>query len=83
MPVRAIVTRGSRYDSKEACALIDGINERYLLADRGYNSSHIIEFTTNLGTKCAIPPKKNSKNTINISTNLRVPYIDIYDIITA
>ena len=61
MPVRAIVTHGSRHDSKEACALIDGLNARYLLADRGHDSNPIIEFATHLGMKCVIPPKKNRK----------------------
>lgn len=61
IPVRTIVTSGSRHDSKEACALIDGLYAKYLLTDRGYDSNHIVEFAEHLGMKCVIPPRKNRK----------------------
>ena len=42
MPVRVIVTEGTRADCKEACALIDGLSAGALLADRGYDTESIL-----------------------------------------
>ena len=58
MPIRVIVTEGNRHDCREACALIEGLSAQYLLADRGYDSNHIIEFAENLDIECVIPPRK-------------------------
>ena len=61
MPIRVVVTEGTRADCKEASALIDGILAGSLLADRGYDTNAIIEQATNQGMKVVIPPKKNRK----------------------
>ena len=39
MPVRVIITEGTRADCKEAIHLIQEINAENLLADRGYDTS--------------------------------------------
>ena len=39
MPVRIVVTEGTRADCKEAIHLIEGISAEALLADRGYAST--------------------------------------------
>lgn len=44
MPIRILVTEGTRVDCKEAIELIKDISAEYLLADRGYDSDEIIEF---------------------------------------
>ena len=44
MPVRAIITEGTRADCREAIHLIEGIDAQNLLADRGYDTSEIVGF---------------------------------------
>jgi transposase len=61
MPVRAIVTKGTTADSKQAIPLIDGISAEYLFADRAYDCNQIIDYAAKAGMKVVIPPKKNRK----------------------
>ena len=61
MPVRVVVTEGTRADCKEARALIDGLNAEALLADRGYDTDEIVEMTVKAAMEPVIPPKKNRK----------------------
>ena len=59
MPVRFIVTEGTRADCKLALALIEGILAEYLFADRGYDTNEILEYARSMGIEVVIPPKKN------------------------
>ena len=61
MPVRIIITEGTRADCTQAIALIDGIDAEALLADRGYDVNSIIEQAIKQGMSIVIPPKKNRK----------------------
>ena len=61
MPVRAIITEGTRADCREAIHLIEGIDAQNLLADRGYDTSEIVAFALSAGINVVIPPKKNRK----------------------
>ena len=61
MPVRAIVTAGTKADCKQAIPLIDGIFAGYLFADRAYDCSYIIDHAAQIGMNLVIPPKKNRK----------------------
>ena len=61
MPVRTVVTDGSRADYKEAISLIENLPCKVLLADRGYDLDEIIECAKNSGIQPVIPPKKNRK----------------------
>ena len=61
MPIRVIVTEGTRADCKEACNLIDGLSAQALLADRGYDTDEIIETAESASMKVIIPGKKNRK----------------------
>ncbi len=61
MPIRILITEGTRADCKEAIDLIKGIDAEYLLADRGYDSDEIIEFAEENGMITVIPPRKNRK----------------------
>ena len=61
MPVRIIITKGTSADCKQAEALIDGIEAKVLLADRGYDSDAIVEKAERAGMKAVIPPRKNRK----------------------
>ena len=63
MPVRILVTEGTRADCAEAESLINGIEAKTLLADRGYDTNAIIEQASESGMEVVIPPKKNRKET--------------------
>ena len=55
MPVRVLITKGTRADCKEAIHLIEGISAENLLADRGYDTNKIIAYATSVGMKVVIP----------------------------
>lgn len=59
MPVRIIVTEGTRADCKEVIHLIKGIDAEALLADRGYDTDEIISYALDVGMEPVIPPKRN------------------------
>ncbi|MEG1884531.1 MAG: transposase, partial [Clostridia bacterium] len=59
MPVRVLVTAGTRADCKKALALIDGITVQFLLADRGYVTNGIIEYAIANHIQPVILPKRN------------------------
>ena len=61
MPVRVIITEGTRADCTQAIALIEGIDAQLLLADRGYDVNVIIEQAIKQGMEVIIPPKKSRK----------------------
>ena len=62
MPVRVIITEGTRADCKEAIHLIHGISADALLADRGYDTDKIVAYAREHGMEVVFPPKKNRKN---------------------
>ena len=61
MPVRILITEGTRADCKEAVHLIEGISAQVLLADRGYDTNAILAYAASAGMETVIPPKKNRK----------------------
>lgn len=61
MPVRVLITEGTRADCKEAVHLIEGISAEALLADRGYDTKEIISFAEAADMKVVIPPRRNRK----------------------
>ena len=61
MPVRIIITQGTRADCTQAGRLIEGLSAEYLLADRGYDSDAIVEQAKKQGMESVIPPRKNRK----------------------
>ena len=62
MPVRIIVTEGTRADCSQAEDLIEGLKAQHLLADKGYDSDAIIKKAQQQGMNSVIPPRKNRKN---------------------
>ena len=60
MPLRVIITKGTRADCKEASHLIEGITAENLLADRAYDT--ILAQASSQGMNAVIPPKKNRKD---------------------
>lgn len=61
MPVRILITEGTRADCKEAVHLIGGITAECLLADKGYDTQEIIDYARHNGIETVIPPKSNRK----------------------
>ena len=61
MPVRFLVTEGTRADCHEACKLIEGIDAANLFADRAYDTNEIVETAQAAGMEVVVPPRKNRK----------------------
>ena len=55
------VTSGAVADCKKACALIEGFDAEYVLADKGYDSDTVVEKVEDTGAIAVIPPRKNRK----------------------
>ncbi|WP_425364712.1 IS5 family transposase [Candidatus Tisiphia endosymbiont of Mystacides longicornis] len=61
MPVRIIVTEGSRNDCTQACELTQNIEAEYLIADKAYDTNSIVEFAEQANIIPVIPSKRNRK----------------------
>ena len=61
MPIRILVTEGTRADCKETVHLIEGISAEILLADRGYDTNDILAYAVSAGMEPVILPKKYRK----------------------
>lgn len=62
MPVRMIITEGTKSDCSQAIPLIEDIKAENLLADRAYDTDKILDKLKSSGIEAVIPPKKNRKN---------------------
>jgi len=60
-PVRLIATGGQVADVTQAKALISGIKAGHVIADKGYDSSELVEAIEAGGAKAVIPPRSNRK----------------------
>ena len=69
LPIRAIITAGTTADCSPAEYLIQGIQARYLLADRGYDSNAILQKATQADMLPVIPAKK-TENIREITTKI-------------
>ncbi len=49
IPVRILITEGTRADRKEAVHPIEGISAEMLLADRGYDTNDILIYAVSQG----------------------------------
>ena len=61
MPVRIIITSGTIADSSQVSQLIQGIDAKSLLADRGYDTNNVLEAVEEAGMEIVIPPKRNRR----------------------
>ena len=59
MPVRVLISEGTRADCTQALPLVLGINAQALFADRAYDTDAIIQQATKQDMEVVIPPKKN------------------------
>ena len=62
LPVRVIITDGTKHDSTQAEPLIDGIMAEHVLADRAYDSDAILNKIESQNGQAVIPPKSNRIN---------------------
>ncbi len=59
MPVRIVVTEGTRADCSQAKQLIEGLQAEPLIADKGYDSDVIVEPAQAQGMHAQIPSRQN------------------------
>ena len=61
MPIRIFITSGTTADCTQAKRLIEGLEAKYPLADRGYDSNKIIDNATSQGMEPVIPPRRSRR----------------------
>jgi len=62
MPPRAIVTAGTGADCTQAGPLIEGMQARHLMADRGCDSDKVVEQARAQGMRAQIPPRNKRRH---------------------
>ena len=62
MPVRMLITAGTVADCSQACKLVEGVDAKNLLADKGYDSDAFVEKLVEEGITPVIPPRGNRKS---------------------
>jgi transposase len=62
MPVRVVITEGTRADCQKAERLIDGFEAEALIADKGYDAQEVLDAAKARRMEVVIPPKKNRKD---------------------
>lgn len=60
-PVRAQLTAGTVADCSQATSLLEGLDIKVLLADKGYDTNAILDYTQEHGITAVIPPKRNRR----------------------
>lgn len=60
-PLKFILTPGQRHEITQAEALVAGISNSILVADKGYDSRAFVDLVENKGCFVVIPPKRNRK----------------------
>jgi transposase len=68
--VRVFITAGTTADCTLGIQLIDGIDAKVLLADKGYDVNAIIEHAREAGIEVCIPPKSSRKEQRGYDTEL-------------
>ena len=58
-PLRLLLTAGQAGDAPQALALLEGFDFAVVLADRGYDADHILDFIAQNEAEAVIPAKKN------------------------
>lgn len=70
LPIRLIASPGQRNDIAFAHALVDGIDAKVALADKGYDADHLCDKITEAGAALVIPPRRNRKHLRAYDTEL-------------
>lgn len=61
LPVKFILTEGQAADITQGIALLEGIDAKVCLADKGYDAESLLSWLKTRGIKAIIPPKSNRK----------------------
>ncbi len=69
LPLKVDLTGGNVHDSVPAVDLLKNIKSDFLLGDKGYDSSRIINFIKRQGSKAIIPSRKSNKIIRNYDKN--------------
>jgi transposase len=69
-PVRLIATAGQTADVTQAEALISNLKIEHVIADKGYDSSGLVETIEAQGAQAVIPPRSNRKQPRDYDTHL-------------
>jgi len=59
LPVRLLLTPGQASESKQAHALLAGIEAGMVIADKGYDADAILDQIEAAGSVAVVPPKSN------------------------
>lgn len=68
--MRLIGTPGQRNDIALAHALVEDIEAEAVLADKGYDTDHLVEKIGEQGTEVVIPPRRGRRNQRFYDTDL-------------
>ena len=60
-PLKCTVTAGQISDFTQAEILLENVEAQYVIADKGYDSSRIVEVIEELGAEAVIPSRSNCK----------------------
>lgn len=61
LPLRVILTAGQEADVTQADSLIEGVAAEVVIADKGYDSTAVVEQIEKQGAEAVIPSRKNRK----------------------
>lgn len=61
LPLRVILTAGQEADVTQATSLIEGVAAEVVIADKGYDSTAVVEQIEKQGAEAVIPSRKNRK----------------------
>ena len=65
-PVKFIVTSGNQHDVTQAVNLVTNFKGNTVLADKGYDSQHVVDFIEEHGGTTVIPSRVSNKTTRDI-----------------
>lgn len=60
-PLRFVLTGGEVSDYKAADTLLENVQAQFVLADKGYDSQHLVDLIEQQGAQAVIPAKANRK----------------------
>lgn len=69
-PLKFILSPGQQHDSKAAPALVEGIEDADVLADKAYDDDKFIDSIEKKGCRAVIPPRKNRNNPRNYDKDI-------------
>ena len=69
-PLRFTLTPGAQHDITQAQTLLSGYRSEYVIADKGYDAQHFIEYLAGEGMVAVVPARANRKAPRDYDTHL-------------